>query len=149
MNYVAAKQGTGKGSTQLTGILGYFVQYRLLKFCDCVSLVPDIALLSNCFCKKPRFSYILHDLLFGIGIWIWIWAEENLRSSHHASDGISLRAPFSILFSVAVYTYYIIHRDLDQMELKVKGKFVTSSKVKRGYLLGNEEIDFCRGFANF
>ena len=55
----------------------------LRKFCHCVSLVRDFALLSHFSCKKLRFSYILQDFLFGIGI--WIWAVEILRSSHYAS----------------------------------------------------------------
>ena len=45
------------------------------------STIRDFALLSHCFCKKLRFSYILQNFLFGI----WIWAVENFRSSHHAS----------------------------------------------------------------
>ena len=32
-------------------------------------------------------------------------------------------------FGNSGFTCLIIHRDLDEMEIKVKGKFVTSSKV--------------------
>ena len=38
------------------GILGYFWYYYLLKFCHCVSLVCDFALLSYFFCIILRFS---------------------------------------------------------------------------------------------
>ena len=60
---------------------GIFGSYYLLKFCHCVSLVRDFALLSYFFCKKLRFLDILQDFLFGIRI--WSWAVENLGSSHH------------------------------------------------------------------
>ena len=65
------------------GILGYFWWYYLLKFCHCVSLVCDFALLIHFFCKKLRLSYILHNFIFGIGI--CFWAVENLESNHHVS----------------------------------------------------------------
>ena len=59
----------------------------LLKFCQCVSLVRDLALLMPFFRQKANifkglFSYILQDFLLGIGI--WFWAVENL-GSHHMS----------------------------------------------------------------
>ena len=34
-------------------------------------------------------------------------------------------------FGNSGFTCLIIHRDLDEMEIKVKGKFVTSSKAKK------------------
>ena len=50
------------------GILEYFRQYYLLKFCHCVSPVRDFALLRHFFCKKLMFSCILQKFLFGIEI---------------------------------------------------------------------------------
>ena len=84
--------------------LGYFREYDLLKFCHCVSLIRDFALLSHFFSKKI-FSYILLVFLFGIGT--WIWAVDNLRSKNHGSVVLDYSdSEFFVRFPI-VRAYYL------------------------------------------
>ena len=64
----------------LQGILG---TYYLLKFCHCVSLVCDFALLIYLFVIKIKFSSILQNFLFGFVLYI-IWDIPKQSSCVHS-----------------------------------------------------------------